>query len=32
MAAGIVREAYPMIFVEEASVSGGEAVTEKLSI
>lgn len=30
MAAGdVVREAYPMIFVEEASVSGGEAVTEE---
>ena len=30
MAAGdVVREAYPMIFVEEASVSGGEVVTEE---
>ena len=30
MAAGdVVREAYPMIFVEEASVSGGQAVTEE---
>ena len=30
MSAGdVVREAYPMIFVEEASVSGGEAVTEE---
>lgn len=30
MAAGdVVREAYPMIFVEEASVSGGRAATEE---